>query len=255
MSEENLYGYHSDEAEDLGTKEVAQFGGNFGNCYLTGFEYKDQSKEDEEERMALEVTVKRGDRDYKLWFGEITQSYHKGNKVHPGDEGFKEAAKKDAKQANATIIHILKALGVSDEQLKNALGKGFSSFDGFVKALLPLVPTGYEEKPLDVFFEYEFSLGTNKDGEQNDKTYPRLPKNMKGGYFIVPAQPGTWEEKRTDEGGLYYENENGQAHPFRRSPNFMESNKAVQQFKEGTASPQGSQMQQGASGQEEAKWG
>jgi hypothetical protein len=52
---------------------------------------------------------------------------------------------------------------------------------------------------------------------------------MKGGYFIVPAQPGVWVEERAEDNSLCYKNSNGQKHPFERDANFMTGNKGTQQ--------------------------
>jgi hypothetical protein len=69
---------------------------------------------------------------------------------------------------------------------------------------------------------------------------------MKGGYFIVAAQPGVWVEKKDENGNLedgklVYVNSNGQKHPFERDANFMSSNKGTQQVMGGApaASPMG----------------
>ena len=244
-----VYGFKKDNSEDLQTKTGAKFGGNFGNCYLTGFDFKNTAKEGEEERMAIEVTVKVGERDQKIWFNEINQAYYDGNKVYPGDEGFEEEKEKLATQQNATIVHILKSVGVTEDALEQALGEGFDDFKSYAKKVTSLLPTGFENKPLDVFFEYQYSFKTNKDGELNDKTYPTLPKNMKGGYFIVPAQPGKWKEV-TDGDGLHYENDNGVVHPFKRSQRFMEGPKGTQQVAEGA---QGS-SEMNSSSKQEASW-
>lgn len=249
----SVYGFKKDNSEDLQSKSGATFGGNFGNCYLTGFELKDTSKEGDEERMAIEVNVKVGDRDQKIWFNEINQAYHEGEKVYPGDEGFEQERDKIAIQQNATIVHFLKAVGVTEETLENALGEGFDSFRPYAKKITSLLPTGFENKPLDVFFEYQFDFKTNKDGDLNDKTYPTLPKNMKGGYFIVPAQPGNWKEVRDGE-GLHYENEKGDVHPFKRNQKFMDSNKGTQQVSNPSSS--GSDFGDMGGGQaKEADWG
>jgi hypothetical protein len=52
---------------------------------------------------------------------------------------------------------------------------------------------------------------------------------MKGGYFIVPAVPGVFEEQIDADGILKFVNAAGQEHPFTRSKNFMDSPKAKQQ--------------------------
>jgi hypothetical protein len=109
------------------------------------------------------------------------------------------------------------------------------SFADYAQRICSLLPIGYDKKPLDLFLEYQWNFGKKQDGSLQDKTYPTLPKNMKGGYFVVPAQPGVFVEKREEDGKLTYVNSNGQKHPFERDANFMSSNKGTQQVMGGAA--------------------
>ena len=90
-----------------------------------------------------------------------------------------------------------------------------------------------------MFLEFQWNFGKKQDGGLNDKTYPTLPKNMKGGYFITPAHPGVWVEERGEDKSLCYKNSNGQKHPFERDANFMTGNKGTQQVLGQTAGAAG----------------
>lgn len=233
MSQEQLvgYGYVPDNAEDLQSKQGGQFGGNFSCVYITQFEYKENvAKEGNPEREAIEVTIKVKDRDQKVWFSPITKVFANGAEVQPGQEGYAENYNANMIQQNATVTHYLKALGVSEDAIKNTLSTGVASFKDYAQKITSLLPTGFDKRPLDLFMEFQWNFGKKADGTMNDKTYPQVPKNMKGGYFIVAAQAGKWEEKRGDDGSLFYVNGQGIEHPFKRDEPFMSGNKGKQQF-------------------------
>lgn len=239
---EQLEGYGSfvsDSDESLATKTGAKFGGNFGDATLVKFAYNPNvAKEGEEPREAVEISVKIGEREYKDWINPITKVVDKNN-VEITDRTSAEYISKfnDAiRQQKAVFLHYLKAVGVTEEAVKNATAIPPTSFADYAQRLQALLPIGYDKKPLDVFLEYQWNYAKKQDGSFNDKTYPTLPRNMKGGYFIVPAQPGVWVENR-EEGKLCYTNSNGTKHPFERSKDFMESNKGTQQS---LANPAGS---------------
>ena len=77
---------------------------------------------------------------------------------------------------------------------------------------------------------------------------------MKGGYFIVPAQPGVFVEKRSEDQSLSYENSNGQKHPFERDANFMTGNKGVQQVLGQTAGTPGAMAAPAIAGNAQGTW-
>lgn len=240
MSQDNLegYGYVADNDENLQSKQGGQFGGNFGVSFITQFEYKENvAKEGNPVREAIEATVQIRDREQKVWFSPVNKVFGADSQeLTPDHEDYASNFNAQMRQQNATMTHFLKALNVSDDTIKNELSKKFNSFKEYAEKVVSLVPTGFEKKPVDVFMEYQWSIGKKSDGSPNDKTYPQLPKNMKGGYFIVPAQPGTWKEVRGEDGSLSYVNAEGVSHPFSRDASFMESKKGTQQFLNGAPS-------------------
>lgn len=226
------YGFVSDTDESLKTKSGSRFGLNSGVCFLTKFAYSPNvAKEGDDPREAIEVVVKVGDNEFRDWINPVSRVVDKNN-VEITDKtsaayinGFNALMI----QQNATVTHYLKATGVTEDMLKAAFATPVNSFAEYAQRVCSLLPPNYTVKPLDVFLEYQWNFGTNKDGQPNTKTFPTLPKNMKGGYFIVPAQPGVWTEHFDEKGTLEYRNSSGQKHPFFRDSNFMESNKGKQQ--------------------------
>lgn len=245
MSQLQGYGFVSDSDESLKTKSGAKFGGNFGVAFLTKFMYNaNVAKEGQPAREAIELEVTIGERSYKEWINPVDQVKDKNNVVITDKTSAEYIAGFNALivQQNATVTHYLKAVGVTEEAIKAAFVAPVATFAEYAIRICTLLPMGFEKKPLDLFLEYQWNFGKKQDGTLNDKTYPTLPKNMKGGYFILPAQPGVWVEKREEDGKLTYVNSNGQKHPFERDANFMSSNKGTQQVlgQAATTSPMGS---------------
>lgn len=131
----------------------------------------------------------------------------------------------------------------------------FKEFCDFYKECLP---ANYNEVLLDLFVNYEYSFGKNKDGVKNEITYLTIPneKAAKHGVWICKHVPGNFVEKRTEwtggrrkeegkNGGWYptdaykaycqevqlqYVDEStGTVHPFERRGSFVDSNYAKQQ--------------------------
>ena len=232
MSQIQGYGFVSDSDESLKTKSGARFGGNFGVATLVKFAYNaNVAKEGQEPREAIEVIVKIGDKENKDWINPVTRVVDKNNTEITDKTSAEYINGFNAlmNQQNATVTHYLKSAGVTEDSLRAAFATPVTSFIDYATRVCALLPIGYNNKPLDVFLEYQWNIGKKQDGTLNDKTYPTLPKNMKGGYFIVPAQPGVWVEERGEDGSLCYKNSNGQKHPFERDANFMTGNKGTQQ--------------------------
>jgi hypothetical protein len=232
MSQVLGYGFVSDSDESLKTKSGAKFGGNFGVATLAKFAYSPNvAKEGQEPREAIEVTVKVGDKEYKDWINPVNRVVDKNNTEIADKSSVEYINGFNAlmSQQNATVTHYLKAVGVTEEALRAAFINPVVSFADYAARICSLLPIGFDKKPLDLFLEFQWNFGKKADGSINDKTYPTLPKNMKGGYFIVPAQPGVWIEERAENQALCYKNSNGQKHPFERDANFMTGNKGTQQ--------------------------
>lgn len=232
MSNTFVFGIVNDEDESLkGKSGGGKFGLNQGT--LSKLEFTDTAGKDNGPGNAVDIWFKIGDRDYRRRIYETTGDLFgkKNNKVAPGDEGYAELYKEDMTQKMAVINHAVKAVGVTNEQIAKVLATPATSFTDWCQKVLSLVPVDYATKPVDAFLEYQWEIQ-----EDQDKTYPELPKNMKGGAFLKPAVTpvgGTWTEVRNEE-GLSYEDGAGNKHPFERNANFMEGNKGTQQ---GVGSP------------------
>lgn len=227
------YGYVSDSDDGLQTKSGGVFGGNFGNTLLVKFAYSpNTAKEGQPVREAIEITVKIADREYQDWISPITKVYGANNTelTDPNIPEYIASWNAAITQQNAVVTHYLKAVGVPEEAIKNLfVNVPATSFADYASRLCALLPYGFNTRPLDYFLEYQWDFGKKKDGTLNDRTFLTVPRNMKGGYFAVPAQVGTWKEERGSDGSLKYVNQNGQEHPFTRNANFMAGKKAYEQ--------------------------
>ena len=233
------YGYVSDSDETLQSKSGGIFGGNFGNTTLVKFAYSPNvANEGQPVRESIEIIVKVADREYKDWISPITKVFG-ANNTELTDQNSAEYIKNwndSIKQQNAVVTHYLKAVGVQEEQIKNLfVNVPATSFADYCQRLCALLSQGYENKPLDFFLEYQWGFGKKTDGSFNTKTFLTLPRNMKGGYFIVGAQQGPWTEEIANDKSLRYVNPSGAEHPFKRDANFMTGHKANEQDSTKTA--------------------
>lgn len=218
----------NDTDESLKSKVGGKFGLNQG-VFITKFEFNANAGKDNTAANAVDIHIMVGEKEFRRRLyddvGELID--RKGNKVKQGEEGYNDLYEASMSQKIAVVKHALKALNVQQPQIDaliNSLPDSTTMAEGMAK-LVTLVPAGFEKMPVDVFLEYQWNIA-----EDQDRTFLELPKNMKGGYFLCPTQPGIFVEERTEEGKLIYRNQNGLAHPFERDKNFMESNKANQQI-------------------------
>ena len=221
-----VFGAVNDGDESLkGKSGGGKFGLNHGN--ITKIEFTDTAGKDNGPGNAVDVWVQIGEREYRRRLYETTGSlYGKKNVlIEPGQEGYAELYSDDMKQKMAVIAHAVKAVGVTQDQIDAAFATPASSFSDWARRITGLVPAEFQKKPVDVFLEYQWEIA-----EDQDRTYPELPKNMKGGRFLDAsvAPVGKWVEVR-DEKGLHYKDDAGNLHPFDRNSSFMESAKANQQ--------------------------
>ncbi len=226
------YGYVSDTDESLQSKTGGHFGGNFGSVFLSKFSFVPSVTKEggEVSEPVLQAVFMIGDKEVKYGIRAVNAVYINNVKVTDFSSPEAQSARKaELMQNGAVITHILKAVGVTEEAIKVALSTPFASFEEFAKKVESLLPVGYQNIPLDLFMEYQWNFATKQDGTSYDKTYPIVPKNMKGGYWLVKARPGKWEATTDDKGNLIYVNQDGASHPFTRTKDFMESNKGKQQ--------------------------
>ena len=232
------FGYVDPADESLKTRSGGTFGLNQG--IMSKFEFNPNAGKDGTAANAIDIEFLVGDRDFRLRIYETTRVFDKKNNeiTDVNSKEYIDAYNDDWKQKNAVIVHVLKAFR-TEQEIKQALSVPMNTFADFGNIVQSLVPDGFNTRPLDIFLEFQWNIN---DGQ--DRTFLQLPRNMKGGYFIVPAQQGTWKEVRLEDGSLVYKNEAGVEHPFKRDKNYMESNKANQQIEgelpaSGTSAPAG----------------
>ena len=220
-----VFGAVNDTDESLKSKSGGKFGLNQGN--ITKIEVLTNAGKDGADANAVDIFVQIGEREYRRRIYETTGAlFGKNNtKVNPGEEGYDALYKDDMTQKVAVVTHAVKTVGVTTEQINSAFATPASNFLEWANKMVSLLPADYQKRPVDVFLEYQWEIA-----EDQDRTYPELPKNMKGGRFLNPAvKPvGKWTEVVNEE-GLHYKDDAGNLHPFDRDATFMSGNKGKQQ--------------------------
>lgn len=220
---ENIFDTKADDAS-LQSKGGGSFGLNKGR--ITKFEVNPNAGKDGAAQDAVDLDVTVGDREFRSrHFLNLAVYDNKNKLLNPGEPGHQEAFVAHYSQVIGVIKHALGALGVTEQAMSTATA-GLTSKDLIegVKKLVALAPANCSTIPVDVFLEYQWSIPEGKD-----RTYLQLPRNMKGGRFLSPSVPGTWEEVKAEDGSLSYINKEGQKHPFTKDAGFMGSNKAIPQ--------------------------
>ena len=234
MVEKISFGSINDNDESLKSKETSKFGLNQGN--ITKLEFNPNAGKDGSPSNAVDINfMTNNGKEFWTRIFDITKVFDKsGNQIE--DETNPEFIKiynRNIKQNMGVIIHAVKAVGVTQHNIDNALKIPTDNFVDWAKIVTSLVPDNFEKLPVDVFLEYQWNIP-----EGFEMTLLTLPKNMKGGKFLCPSvEPvGSWKEERKwkDENGnvvkgLRYIDNNGNIHPFMRNSDYMNSNKAIQQ--------------------------
>lgn len=221
------FGSVNDEDKDLkGKARGGSFGLNVGN--LTVIAYNPNAGKDNTPGDAVDITLQLGESEFRNRVYETGDVFDGDNKLEQDfdNDRYVELYNADMKQRMAVVIHTVKAVGVTQEQIDKALSQPLETFADWAKVITSLVPNGFESKPVDAFLEYQWSI---KEGQ--NKTFLQLPQNMKGGRFLAPhVEPvGSWKAISDDDGLRYIDDANNE-HPFTRTKDYMESNKANQQF-------------------------
>ena len=223
-TEKTAWGFQSDNDKSLTTAQGGKFGLN--KATISKFEYNANAGKDESAADAIDLTVKIGDKEYRSRIYDITGPLFKGeSSISPGEPGYIELYEAEKKQKEAVVLHIVKAFGVTEDQIKMALQTGnVVDFPSWAKAMCSLKGEGFETKAVDVFLEYQWALKGD-----NTRTFLQIPQNMKGGRFLTQhvAPNGSWEAVNGEDGLRYVDGAQNE-HPFTKSKNFMESPKANQ---------------------------
>jgi hypothetical protein len=220
----SVFGYVNDEDENLQGKSSSYDTFGLTSGKITTFEFSETAGKDGAAADAILLTVTTPNKEYRNRIYDITGAlYVSGALTEPGGEGYEEAKIAEMTQNGAVVIHALKALGVTDEQIKKSLATPPTDFKSWAQILVSLLPANFADRDVDVFLEYQWAIKAD-----NTRTFLQLPQNMKGGKFLSPAMPGPWE-KVVDADGLKYVNSKGETHVITRNTNYMESPKANEQ--------------------------
>jgi hypothetical protein len=227
MSEvKSAWGFQSDNDESLKSKQGGKFGLNSAN--ITVLQFNPNAGKDGSAAEAVDITVSIGDKEFRSRIYDITGDLYKGDTmISPEDPGYNAVYNAEKAQREAVIVHAVKALGATEQQIQAALVAGnVTNFATWATAMCGIKPANFATLPVDVFVEWQWNIGSD-----NDRTFLQLPKNMKGGRFLnVGVAPvGKWNEVN-DANGLRYTDDANNEHPFTRSENYMQSNKAKQQI-------------------------
>ena len=208
------YGYTEDEVK---ASANVVFGLNCGTVTLVKFEFNDKAGKDGADGDALDIGFVVDGRETNHRQFPVTKAFTKdgGEVDDPRHPDFQKAVK----ELNSTVVHVLKAF-VPGDTIRTAFSAPIASFEQYCRVATALLPPGYENKKLDLFMQYEWQIRGD-----NDRTWLRIPKSVKHGYWLVPhipPQDGDWEEKIVG-GKLTYVDGAGNVHPFERSKWFMDS--------------------------------
>lgn len=235
MSEKNniALGYGAIDDEDTSLKGDGNYG-KFGlnqNCFFTKFEFNPNAGANGASMDAVDFSIKIEEKEFmkRIFDVDSNRSIYgtNGQLLNPGDPGFDEAVEKARKQVSAVVIHAVKSLGVTQNQINAAFVNPVNSFREWAIKLISLLPGDYTKRPVDVFLQYQWKIS-----EGQNKTYLEIPKNLKDGKFLCPAIPGVFKEVRNTSGLYYYNEKDNLPHLFTRSSSYLSSNKAVRQTTE-----------------------
>lgn len=256
------FGSVNDNDEALkGRMPSGNFGLNQGS--ISKLEINENAGEAGAAALAVDIHAMIGDREQRGRIYDVTRVYDNKNNILT-DETSPEYIKsynETMMQNMGVIIHAVKSLGVTQQQLDTALATPAADFKAWAQTVVGLVPPNYQSQPVDIFLEYQWNIP-----EGQTRTFLQLPKNMKGGRFFSPSivPVGSWEEQREwtekDESGneithsgLRYVDKAGNIHPFTRSQLYMESPKGNLQDE---SAPQASPMAgvSNSEGQKKSTW-
>lgn len=232
MAEEgSVYGYQDDEVSPIGNG--LKFGLNASCARLVKFEWINDAGKDGAEMEALDIQfmVDGADRPISYRRFPLVKAFENGLEIldrqHP-------AFKKAQVEYNAIITHIMHCF-VDKEVLHQALATPVGSFKEFCKVLRSLLPENFSEIKLDIFAQWQWQMNSNYK-----RTFLELPKKMSYGKWLCPTvEPvGKWTEKRLTNPdnnkpvALWFVDDAGNTHPFKRNGWFVNSNFATQQVSE-----------------------
>lgn len=249
-AEEGSYGYGEDEVK----VSPFNFGGNFGVTFLTKFEWINNGGKDGAEQEALDIVfeINKVAKNYRMF--PVSKVYDKGGQeiTDTASKEYIDAKKEAQSDFNARVTHILHGL-LDHDTVKASLSRPFKNFKEYAQFCQGMVHgvKDFQLKPLDIFLQYQW-----QPSEGQNRTFLEIPRKMKYGAWLKPAQPGTWKEMRAENitdstrKALWYINEANpvEEHPFFKNGWFVLSafSNPVKGTSTGTQSQAGAAMNAGA---------
>ena len=193
---------------------------------------KENFQGSEVQQLNIEFLVNGSDKSLMFLSLEPNKFFWGKNEVKAGDQNYDKAKESHYKGAMATVVHFVKAFGVTEEKILEGLKKKApKNIEQYTKTLLGLLPKNYKEVDLDGFFMYQWKIKG-----KSDRTWLELGPNMNKGYFLtahVAPVGGSWIQKV--EGNTYHwEDGEGNPHPITKSKTIMEGPCGSLQTKEGS---------------------
>lgn len=225
-----VFGQVTANDENLQGKSASSKFGLNPSVFVTTFGYNGNAGKEGAEGEAFDLRIKVGDREQSRRIFKPSKVWGKdGAEIKDTSSAeYTEGINEDYEILEGVIMNVLNALGVSDQQVKDIFSKAkVTDFQQAIKTYASLLPNNFESIPVDLFMEYEWEIRPNQE-----RTYPIIPKNLKGGPFLcahVAPQGGSFKEVREGDGTLKYVDGAGNEHPFTRDATFMESKKGYQQ--------------------------
>lgn len=248
ITQDSGYGYQED---NVGAKPRMSFGLNAGNCFLTKFEWTENGGKDGAKLEALEILFNINGQEKRYKKFPISKAFAKdenGNKIEVTDPS--HPAMQQAKRDLSSVLSHILGCFATQKEIRDALtSQPIQSFKHYCHILSTLLPEGFEQTPLDMFGQYQWSIS----GESK-VTYVEIPKNMKHGRWLsaeVKPVGGEWiKQQKTNadssEVALRYVDVEGSVHPFQRNGWYMSSNFSFQQKEEAQSSQAGASMNEGS---------
>lgn len=233
MAEEQAsYGYETDEV----AVSPFVFGLNAGKTFLKKFEWMPNGGERGAEMEALEIIFNINGKEKSYRQFPVKEAFVKGSTTgektsDPKAPEFIEAVK----DFNAIMTHVAHAF-MPDDVYRKGMARPFADFKEFCTVFKSLLPRNTPEIPLDIFMQWQW-----QPSKDQNRTFLEIPKKMKYGKWLCPAQAGKWKEVIQEGAGdnvqdalFYYDEGAGikmgedgitkyynKIHPFKKNGWFM----------------------------------
>lgn len=206
-------------------EELTKVGGKFGiNLNATLVEIRKETTPNRYKM--IKVIVRVGDTDYNgsIFINEkavVFDDNGQRKELSKGQQGYGDALFNNYKHNIAALKHILKATGITEEEMNKKLS-AITSKDDTLKALEILGKMCPKNTNVDIFLQYQNKLSGNYTTK-----FLEVPVDMKGGRFIsAPSGFDSVTEVKEGTKTLYANPEGTEFHPIYKEENFWEMNRS-----------------------------